>query len=134
MHGMKNLLFAISLAFLLLSCDSGNMNEELQKPEKPKIYKVTYDGNENTEGEVPVDDNLYAEGDSFKPAWNYKLRKGLYTFKGWLVKGASLDSDFFFSNEQKNIFFVNYDHGMVVVGTSDISFTAVWDINSIYED
>jgi len=35
-----------------------------------KLYRVTYDGNGNTRGQVPVDDNLYAEGDKFIAAWN----------------------------------------------------------------
>jgi uncharacterized repeat protein (TIGR02543 family) len=96
----------------------------------PKLYRVIYDGNGNTEGEVPVDDNLYAEGDTLKPAWNYKLRKGLYTFKGWLVTGASIDSFFSYSNEQNNIFFVDY-YSIIVIDKSDVSFTAVWDISSI---
>jgi len=133
---MKKLLLALTLALFLVSCNNDDVdkNQNITEQEKPKIYKVTYDGNGNTEGEVPTDDNLYAEGDTFKPIWNYKLRKDLYTFKGWLVSGASLESDFFYSNEQKNIYFVNYDHGIIVVGESDITLTAVWNINDIYED
>jgi len=34
-----------------------------------KLYKVTYNGNGNTTGEFPVDDNLYAEDDILPLLW-----------------------------------------------------------------
>ena len=40
----------------------------------PRLYRVTYDGNGNTEGEVPVDNNFYAEGDIASVKWNYLLK------------------------------------------------------------
>jgi PBP1b-binding outer membrane lipoprotein LpoB len=56
---MKNKsVLILLLALLLFSCN----NDDVEENQKPKIYKVTYYGNGNTSGEVPVDDNLYAEG------------------------------------------------------------------------
>jgi hypothetical protein len=54
-----------------------------------KIYKVIYNGNGNTEGEVPVDDNLYATGDTFYPKWSLDLVRNGFKFSNWKVSTAA---------------------------------------------
>jgi len=95
---MKKILF-ITLIFsiiLTMSCkededDPGKKGEPAV--EKPKIYKVTYDGNGYTGGNLPVDNNLYAEGDTFElvgcksPGVELEI-DGIYA-SGWVVEGAS---------------------------------------------
>lgn len=57
-----------------------------------KKYRVIYYGNGHTSGEVPVDDNMYAEGDRFiPPEYSYVepyIEKDGYVFYGWEVRGA----------------------------------------------
>jgi len=87
---MKKLLLTLSLALFLFSCDSGSMSKgSPQETKKPKIYKITYNGNGNTEGEVPVDNNLYAEGDTFYPKWSLDLKRNGYIFVHWEVSNVA---------------------------------------------
>ena len=55
-----------------------------------KLYTVIYDGNGNTEGEVPVDDNLYATGDRFRVKWPINpaplIKKDGKHLWGWAVE------------------------------------------------
>jgi hypothetical protein len=149
---MKKLFLTITLALFLFSCDDMNMDQENENksteqgsenpnksPEqgngKPKIYRVIYDGNGNTEGEVPIDDNLYAEGDTVPVKWNYKLYKMNETInvkigiKAWQVNGAGPASTFFYSDDEKNIFLIDYYRGMLVIGNSDIELIAVYSLS-----
>jgi len=55
-----------------------------------KLYKVTYDGNGNTFGVVPVDNNLYAEGDTvhlIDQAAGTKPQKDGVRLGGWEIIG-----------------------------------------------
>jgi len=103
------------------SPEQGNKN--------PKIYRVIYDGNGNTEGEVPVDDNLYAEGDTVYiravTAPDYGLRKNGMFGIGWDVEGAAAVNPW-------NIDYGNGKYGFsstsnVTFGKSDILITAFWE-------
>ena len=50
----------------------------------PVFYTVTYNGNGNTSGSVPVDSNSYEEGDSVTVLGNTgSLAKGALSFKEW---------------------------------------------------
>ncbi|NMO95086.1 S-layer homology domain-containing protein [Paenibacillus lemnae] len=51
---------------------------------KPKLYTVTYDGNESTAGSVPTDNGIYAEGDVVTVSGNTGgLSRDGYEFIGW---------------------------------------------------
>jgi len=100
-----------------------------------KLYKVIYDGNGNTEGEVPVDDNLYAEGDIIQVKWNYQLRgmKDL-PFRGWsLFVDPDFDWDLVFSYyhtiyiypELGLVFFDS--NGKIIIHDTDIELVATFD-------
>jgi len=53
-----------------------------------KLYRIIYDGNGNTEGEVPVDDNLYAEDDVIWPLkWGTNMKKNGYWLGAWELIG-----------------------------------------------
>jgi len=69
-----------------------NANITLYAKYLPRIYRVIYNGNGHTEGEVPVDDNLYVTGEVVMlksgNAFDVKLKKENDNWKFWEVKGA----------------------------------------------
>lgn len=86
---MKKVLLVLFVAFLLMSCNNDDDMEKDEEIENPKIYKVTYNGNGNTEGEVPVDDNLYAEGDTFYPQWSLDITRNKQHMWAWEVSNVA---------------------------------------------
>jgi len=80
-----------------------------------RLYRVIYDGNGNTEGEVPVDNNLYAEGDMFISESSISaMSKDNYLSIGWLVMNAASIIP------EHNFRFI----GIITFGNSDITFIA----------
>ena len=57
-----------------------------QNPPEPEKYRVTYDGNGSTSGNVPEDKTEYSSGDNVTVLSNGDLAKEGYTFKGWNTK------------------------------------------------
>lgn len=103
--------------------DDGNNGND-----SPKIYKVIYDGGTYTEGTVPVNDNLYAKGDTFNVIGvnqpGYELLKNKRKAAGWYVEGAAsvkpCNADFGGGN-----FFTN-DLALVTFDENNIFLTAKW--------
>ena len=97
----------------------------------PRIYRVIYNGNGNTEGEVPVDNNLYAAGDTFSPILipiinDFIKREGIM-FSCWLVSNvASVENplvDFTALDPQYNKYYVNI-FSIITVGECDVELIA----------
>jgi len=86
------------------------------------LYTVTYDGNENTGGEVPVDANLYKEGDLVTVLGNTgpkPLVNTGYDFYGW---NTAKDG----SGTARPVGYV------FAMGTSDVTLYAMWDVSPAF--
>ena len=84
----------------------------------PTTYTVTYDGNGNTSGDVPTDENAYTSGATVTVLGNTgNLAKTGFTFGGWntLAEGTG-DS---------------YDEGDTFEITDDITLYAKWNAKTI---
>jgi len=82
---MRKILFPLlilSILCFMSNCDNEPIGTGIQV-EPEKIYSVIYDVNGNTDGEVPVDNNLYAEGDVVRLLSNETLIKSGFTNFGW---------------------------------------------------
>ena len=82
------------------------------------LYTVTYNGNENTGGEVPVDATLYKEGDLVTVLGNTgpkPLVNTGYDFYGW---NTAADA----SGTARPVGYV------FAMGTSDVTLYAMWDV------
>ncbi|MCL2766009.1 MAG: hypothetical protein FWD40_12150 [Treponema sp.] len=76
------------MSIFFISCDT----EPMGTAEPEKIFRVIYNGNGNTEGTVPVDENLYAAGDTFSPkpgAYGADLKKDGMNFSCWIVDNVA---------------------------------------------
>jgi hypothetical protein len=76
-------------------------------------YTVTYNGNENTSGTVPTDNNTYLDGANVPLAGNTgSLAKTDYTFGGWSLapNGTAVTT--------------------YTMGTSNVTFYAVWNASN----
>jgi len=105
------------LLFTLISC-----SEEVGEPELSNTYVITYFGNGNTEGSVPIDDNKYERNNVANVAINYGgLKRNGFSFIGWntLFDGTGLE---YLENESINI------------GNSDIELHAQWLDNVVYHE
>jgi len=115
MRNIKILSVILSvILFSLLSC--GGIEDLYDKVSKEKViyYSVLYDGNGNESGSVPVDSNLYKEGESFNVFGNSgSLTKTGYSFNGWNLQ----------SNGNGDFYDENYSF---TVGTSNLTFFAQW--------
>jgi hypothetical protein len=81
--------------------------------------KVTYDGNGNTAGVVPIDSNPYAPGSPVAVGDNGNLVKDGYSFLGWSTEADADLSE------------VEYDAGDKFDIGSDVVLYAVWQKNEI---
>jgi len=68
---MKKTLIIFCFVFLLLACE-----------ETPK-YTITYNGNGNTDGSPPIDNNQYLSGSYANVLDRNTLKKAGYKFDGW---------------------------------------------------
>jgi uncharacterized repeat protein (TIGR02543 family) len=69
--------------------------EEIPEPPAVPTYTVSYDGNENTGGEVPVDGNQYEETAEVTVLGNPgNLVKTGYTFEGWYITEGEVVTSF----------------------------------------
>ena len=87
----------------------------------PSRYKftVTYDGNENTGGEVPVDENSYKQDEPVTVLDNSgELVREAYSFTGWNTAAEGTGE--------------NYRAGdTFAMGTEDVLLYADWEINPV---
>lgn len=66
----------------------------------PTTYSVTYDGNGNTSGDVPTDDNAYTSGATVTVLGNTgNLAKSGYNFGGWNTKDDGTGTNYVEGNE-----------------------------------
>ena len=65
-------------------------------------YKVTYIGNENTAGDVPVDNNEYAESETVTIKDKGTLEKTGFTFAGWASNDVTITNNTF-TMPKKNV-------------------------------
>jgi hypothetical protein len=101
-----------ALAILLVSCGGGG---SAAAPEGTKTYIVTYDGNNNTGGSVPVDTTHYQQGQTVTVLDNTGtlVRTG-GTFLGW--------------NTQADGFGTAYAQGQTfTMGSANVILYAAWD-------
>ena len=125
---MRKILLTLAILGILLAmsnCDKEPMETMSSEIEPEKIYRVIYDGNGNTEGEVPVDNNLYATGDKFYPIWEASLRKNGATLLGWHYEGDDITFIDAFTDHH-NPKPVIRPNTKIIIGTSDIILTAIY--------
>ena len=117
-------IILISALLILLNGCFLAPSEEQPAEEQPAVtlYTVTYDGNENTGGEVPVDATLYKEGDLVTVLGNTgpkPLVNTGYGFYGW---NTAADA----SGTARPVGYV------FAMGTSDVTLYAQWDVSPAY--
>jgi hypothetical protein len=118
---LKSYYFFIScvavMALAILSCNDPVSNPQ---PSKAPGFTVTYDGNGNTGGTVPIDNNGYLTGAkvTVKPNSGALTRTG-FAFSFWSTKadgsGKSYSEDDTFS-----------------MGSADVVLYAIWDLSHEY--
>ncbi|MBS7528330.1 InlB B-repeat-containing protein [Fusibacter paucivorans] len=87
-----------------------------------QTYTVTYDGNGNTDGDVPTDTGAYAAGADVTVAGNTGgLEKTGYTFAGWNTQADGKGTDY-------------ADASSYTIGTDDVTFYAKWTANQLNDD
>jgi len=82
--------------------------------ETPEEYTITYDGNGNTEGYPPVDDNRYKSGEYAVVLDGDTLIKAGYKFLGWNIEPESDEPRYYAKNKIK-------------IDNENIYLYAVWD-------
>lgn len=123
--GLSRALFPGAVAFLglLLACGGGGGGSN--NPTPPPTHTVTYAGNANTGGTVPVDSNTYQQGATVTVLGNTgTLVKTGSTFSGWNTAADGTGSA--------------YAQGQTcTMGTADLTFYAHWVVagpNSVVYD
>ena len=99
----------------------GQTTNYTTNPTCPTVgYTVTYDGNGNTGGTVPIDNNTYEENDDVDILPGVPTKTG-YTFEGWL------------SSYNGNTYDYNYVYGpnTFVMSTQNVTLTAIWTQNIV---
>ena len=83
-------------------------------------YTITYDGNGNTEGSVPIDPNIYLEGESVTVAQRPQgFSKEGYGFDSW--------------NTESNGSGIDYNGGSTfIIGSESITLYAKWHVLSLW--
>ena len=103
-------------------------------------YNVTYDGNDNTSGDVPTDaSSPYAYGATVTVLGNTgSLAKTNYTFAGWTTNddgtGSSYVADNTFSITDNTTLYAKWTQAVTLdknVGSTDGSATAVWNATGL---
>lgn len=114
-------IFTILSLIVVAGCSNSLMDDVLEKIEEDKIedgtaetYTVTYFGNENTGGDVPVDVTQYIEGETVTVLGNVNnLEKTGYSFVNW--------------NTDPNGLGDTYIQGpSLTMGDSDVKLYAYW--------
>ena len=85
--------------------------------EKEEIFKVTYDGNENTSGTAPIDSKEYYIGDDAIVLGNGDLAREGYTFVGWNTSADGTG--------------IEYIEGSIMIILDDTTLYAKWEENSV---
>lgn len=108
----------VVLAILFLS--SCNLLEQLFGPSPGTTYSVTYNGNGNTGGAMPVDKTAYKPGASVSVLGNTgSLVRSGYTFVGW--------------NTQTDGRGTGYTQGQTfIMGNADVTLYAQWSALAAY--
>ena len=111
------LSFGLFFSALLLTACGG---ESSTNPADNTTYTVTYDGNVNTGGSVPVDSTEYSTGAIVTVLGNTgNLVKTGHTFAGWNTASDGSGT--------------TYTTGMIfTIGTSDVTLYAKWVIGTTY--
>jgi uncharacterized repeat protein (TIGR02543 family) len=82
-----SLISLILFVFLIAGCDGFSPG--------PDVYTVTYHGNGNTGGTVPIDNNTYEAGSQVTIRGNTgNLEKIGYTFEGWNTENDQSGTDY----------------------------------------
>ena len=130
MHKIIVVLIIIIAAAVCITCGIDSpFTEAIKKQinedigigqETPETFVVNYDGNGNTGGSVPVDKNLYEEGQDVSVFGNPGgLVKTGHFFTGW--------------NTEKDDSGETYTQGQTfVMGTANITLYARWTTNPVY--
>lgn len=72
------------IIYYVSKCDNGFKWDGFTEYIAPESYNVTYDGNNATSGEVPIDNNIYLSGSEYTVLNNSgNLKKENATFAGW---------------------------------------------------
>jgi len=106
---MKKSLVVFSFVFLLLVCLSATSCGET-----PDEFTITYQGNGQTSGYPPVDNNSYTSGSEATVLGRNTLLKNGYTFGGWKV--SSDNSGKVYAEGEK-----------IKINNISIIFLAVWN-------
>jgi len=116
---MKRLL-KTSVAALLSTALMFACGGEVSVTNPTPLYSVTYNGNNNTGGSVPVDSTNYQQGQIVTVLGNTgNLVKTNYTFAGW--------------NTQANGSGTTYTQGQAFpMGTANVTLYAMWTANQTY--
>ncbi len=107
-------LLAVSLFTYLTGCGRGGGDDSGLKA--TPTYAVIYDGNGNTGGSVPIDSNIYNQGQTVTVLGNTgNLVNTGYSFVGW--------------NTQANGLGTTYTQGQTLtIYTTNITLYAMWTI------
>jgi uncharacterized repeat protein (TIGR02543 family) len=112
---MKNIALIIATIFLLVSCKK----EETPPPVTATKYSVTYLGNGNTSGAIPVDGNSYDSGASATALSNDgSLVKTGFSFVGWNTAADGSGTDYI-------------PGSAIAIGSSNVVLYAKWWDNAI---
>ncbi len=77
-------------------------------------YTVTYNGNGNTSGSVPIDNNYYFEGGTVTVLDNpYSLAKNGFSFAGWSISPLGNGK-------------IYHEGNTFIIGNSDVVFYSIW--------
>lgn len=113
---LKITLFLV-LFSLLFSCSESNI-EDIVKPK----YSITYLGNGNTAGNIPIDNTMYEIDETIIVATNYNsLTRDNYSFVGW-------------NTQQDGFGEVFLESETIRMGDSNIVLFAQWENSIVYHE
>ena len=93
---------------------SSSLSESSLSSMSPVLFTVTYDGNGHTDGKVPHDSSLYAEGDTVTVLDNTgDLEMNGFNFAGWSADSAASGEIYTAGDE-------------LIMGGADLKLYAVW--------
>lgn len=117
---MKRIISLSSfLFFILIGCSDEGNSPNIPEDSPPVKYTVIYNGNGNTGGDIPIDNNEYSSGDVVTIKGNYNsLVKTGFSFTGWNTQIDGLGTD--------------YTVNSVINITRNLELYAKWTSNPVY--
>ena len=114
------LCFLMISSMILISCAQPGSSGGEDNSQITTTYKVTYDGNTNTEGSAPEDNNSYVTGNTVTVLGNSgSLAKSGFSFAGW--------------NTQSDGNGTTYTQGQTFpMGSSNVTLFAKWTTNQTF--